>query len=100
MEGESWGEIRPHGDFMSCCMIQEDPPPCSSGMVGIQEDPNVIITILYSHYYWVGGHLMYDINFPTNLNSEGVQTRKLVDCFGKFWNWKLSRHKNDGIMVS
>ena len=35
----------------------EDPPPCNSGIIGIKEDPNIILIIHYSHYYWVGGPL-------------------------------------------
>ena len=30
-------------------------PPCNSVIIGIQENPNIIFTIPYSHYYWVGG---------------------------------------------
>ena len=30
---------------------QEDPPPCNSGIVGIEEDPNIIPIIHYGHYY-------------------------------------------------
>ena len=33
----------------------EDPPPCNSGIIRIEEDPNIIPIIPYSHYYWVGG---------------------------------------------
>ena len=32
-----------------------DPPPSNSGIIGILEDPNIILIILYSHYYRVGG---------------------------------------------
>ena len=35
------------------------PPPCNSGIIRISEDPNIIPIIPYSHYYWVGVHLMY-----------------------------------------
>ena len=31
------------------------PPPCNSGRIGISEDPNIILFIPYSHYYWAGG---------------------------------------------
>ena len=34
---------------------QEDPPPCNSGIIGILEDSNVVLSIPYSHYYRVGG---------------------------------------------
>ena len=30
-------------------------PPSNSGIIRIQEDPNVIPIISYSHYYRVGG---------------------------------------------
>ena len=33
----------------------EDPPYCYSGIIRIEEDPNIIPIIPYSHYYWVGG---------------------------------------------
>ena len=33
----------------------EDPPPCNSGIIRIQEDLNIIPIIPYGHYYWVGG---------------------------------------------
>ena len=32
-----------------------DPPPCNSDVRGIEEDPNIILIIPYSHYYRVGG---------------------------------------------
>ena len=31
------------------------PPPCHTGIIGIEEDPNTILSITYSHYYWVVG---------------------------------------------
>ena len=31
------------------------PPPCNSGIIGIQEDPNIVTSIPYSRYYRVGG---------------------------------------------
>ena len=31
------------------------PPPCTSGIIGIQWDPNIILIVPYSHYYRVGG---------------------------------------------
>ena len=36
-------------------MCHEDPPPCNSGITGIQEDPDIILTLPYSHYYRGGG---------------------------------------------
>ena len=33
---------------MLTCIIQEDPLPCNSGIVGISEDPNMIPNISYS----------------------------------------------------
>ena len=41
------------------------PPPCDSGITGIQDDPNILTNILYGHYDWVGG--------PPNLNQCKVQ---------------------------
>ena len=35
--------------------FRRTPPPCNSGIIMIQEDPNIIPIIPYSHYYWVGG---------------------------------------------
>ena len=35
--------------------VLEDLPPCNSGIVGMSEDPNIILSIPESHYYWVGG---------------------------------------------
>ena len=32
-----------------------DPPNCNSGIMGIYEDPNIVTSIPYSHYYRVGG---------------------------------------------
>ena len=35
--------------------VQGGPPPCNSDMKEIEEDPNIILIVPYSHYYWVGG---------------------------------------------
>ena len=37
--------------------LRRTPHPCNSGILRIQEDPNIITIIPYSHYYWVGGPL-------------------------------------------
>ena len=49
------------------CIPQVAPLTCTSGILGIQEDPNII----YKHFYWVRGptlnpkpHLMYTLNMP------------------------------------
>ena len=31
------------------------PPPCNSGIIGIQKDANIILSIPYIHYYRVEG---------------------------------------------
>ena len=36
-------------------LVYDDPPPCNSGMIGMEVDPNIIRIIHNSHYYWVGG---------------------------------------------
>ena len=37
-------------------VIQEElPPRCNSGIMGIQEGPNIITIIRYRHQYRVGG---------------------------------------------
>ena len=37
-------------------LSEDDPPPCNSGLLGTQEDPHIILTIIpYGHYYRVGG---------------------------------------------
>ena len=48
--------------YLNCRNIsisEEDPPtpppPCNSGIIGIEEEPNIILTIPYSHYYRMGG---------------------------------------------
>ena len=35
--------------------MRTTPHSVISGIIGIQEDPNIITIIPYSHYYWVGG---------------------------------------------
>ena len=45
------GTIRTYRDF------RRTPPPCNSGIIGIYEDPNIIL-IIHSHYYWWGVHLI------------------------------------------
>ena len=37
------------------------PPLCNNGIVGIQEDPNMITIVPHRHFYWVGVHLRYRI---------------------------------------
>ena len=37
------------------CAYTRRNPPCNSGIIGIQKDPNIILLIPYCHYYWVGG---------------------------------------------
>ena len=41
-----WAELRSG--------LRRTPPPCNSGIIGIEEGPNIIPIIPYSHYYWVG----------------------------------------------
>ena len=55
----------------------EDPPPCNSGIIGIYEDPNMILIIPYSHYYRVGGPpklsaSAIDVGWPTQHHPEEV----------------------------
>ena len=33
--------------------VRRTPPPCNSGIMGIEEDPNIITVLPYSHYCWV-----------------------------------------------
>ena len=35
--------------------VRRTPPHCDSGIIGIEEDPNIALIIPASHYYWVGG---------------------------------------------
>ena len=47
------------------------PPPCSSGRIGIYEDPNIVLIIPYSYYYKVGGLPKVSINtFPLNRETQ------------------------------
>ena len=42
-----------------------DPPPCNSGMLELEEDPNMITNILDSHHYWVGVDLSIEYSKPS-----------------------------------
>ena len=50
-----WLTIRGSGKCQACSSCEVDPPPCNSGIIGIYEDPNIVTSIPYSHYYRVGG---------------------------------------------
>ena len=37
-----------------CRQLKWDPLCCNCGIIGIYKDPDIVTSIPYSHYYWVG----------------------------------------------
>ena len=54
-------------------------PPCNSGMVGLQQDPNIILNIPYSHYYCVRGPLKNPKPEIPGAEPSGSATWQLVE---------------------
>ena len=55
--GSTMGLLGPFGRRNDPKYKLVGPPPCSSSRIGIQEGPNTVTIIPYSHNYWVRVHL-------------------------------------------
>ena len=70
------------------------PLPYNSGILGIYEDPNILI-ILYSNYYWVGGP-------PKRYREPTViaQVSSMHDARSRVWKEESSeRRSRNGLRV-
>ena len=68
-------------------IAQEDPLPCNSGILGINEDPNIVLIIPDSHYDRVGGppKLLLLISGPRDPSSgqrgSGARRKPRMSCW-------------------